>query len=374
MKSLKIPYSGLATLNTPLLTVCIGAVTGVAWRERKAPWSMYWVVGALGLTSMFTATYSLLFVTYPTQIIIKSSKVLPVMLVGATVFQQLYHPLQYMGALALILGIACFVLADASVGLGTDAWGLAVLAVSLSADAFLGNMQTRLFGVYGASQDEANYFSSVVTTLLLLVGMAVGSPHELMAIPTLDWRAWAGLLVNGLTGWVGMFPILALNQYYGAASTAFWTSLRKAVTVVLSFLMFPKPVSIVHVVGFLLVGGGIWANLRGADLLKQQQNGPSPSSSSSTPSSSSSSSSSSATVADSSSSPSKPASATPADSDGSAPTTDVEAVDLQLPSDTDLHHLQHPDRPPTIPTSGSSPDLQTFGTHHRARTAGKFPI
>ncbi len=58
---------------------------------------------------------SLLYLNTPTQVLMKSSKIIPVMIVGAIAYQRKYTFAQYASALMLIAGLVAFTLADASV-------------------------------------------------------------------------------------------------------------------------------------------------------------------------------------------------------------------------------------------------------------------
>ena len=44
--------------------------------------------------------------------------------------------------------------------------------------------------------------------------------------------------------------------------TVFFTSLRKGCSLVLSYLLFPKPLTLQHILGGALISAGIWMNDR----------------------------------------------------------------------------------------------------------------
>lgn len=60
------------------------------------------------------------------------------------------------------------------------------------------------------------------------------------------------------TNWVGYYFILALISLTDSAMTVFVTSTRKAVTIALSFLLFPKAISLSHIAGLSLVSLGVY--------------------------------------------------------------------------------------------------------------------
>ena len=118
------------------------------------------------------ANYSLVYLNFTTQVIFKSSKVIPVMVVGALVWKKKYNFAQYGSALLLIVGLILFTLADRAVQPNFDAFGVILVCGSLTADAFIGNVQESVFK-QGASQLEAmtwpSTFSAIIGTLLVVV-------------------------------------------------------------------------------------------------------------------------------------------------------------------------------------------------------------
>ncbi len=57
-------------------------------------------------------TRSLSYLTYPTRVMFKSSKVIPVMLASVVIAGRRYSVGEYMAALLLVVGITMFTLAD----------------------------------------------------------------------------------------------------------------------------------------------------------------------------------------------------------------------------------------------------------------------
>lgn len=91
---------------------------------------------AVSLLAVILTHSSLKFVSYPTQILAKSCKVLPVMLGGLFVKHHQYSKLQYVSVFFVTLGVVAFNLMSSKKG-GTDTLiGLILLSVALLADGF----------------------------------------------------------------------------------------------------------------------------------------------------------------------------------------------------------------------------------------------
>ena len=77
--------------------------------------------------------------SYPTKLLFKASKLVPIMLVGRFVFRRRYHALEWLATLLLVGGLYTVVIADAGGGeLQVTETGYRIIGVSLLGDAFIG--------------------------------------------------------------------------------------------------------------------------------------------------------------------------------------------------------------------------------------------
>ena len=68
---------------------------------------------------------------------------------------------------------------------------------------------------------------------------------------------YAVLVFEAMATFVGQVSVLSLIALFGAATIAMVTTARKAVTLLLSYLIFTKPMTEQHVTGLLLITMGI---------------------------------------------------------------------------------------------------------------------
>lgn len=71
-------------------------------------------------------------------------------------------------------------------------------------------------------------------------------------------------LLNSTLNYIGLVFIMALLKVSDAFTVVFVTSLRKAVTILLSFVLFAKPLSVFYLIGSIFVGNGIYLDIRSA--------------------------------------------------------------------------------------------------------------
>ncbi|CAH8360110.1 unnamed protein product [Eruca vesicaria subsp. sativa] len=214
------------------------------------------LMGSHGLTKG-----SLAYLNYPAQIMFKSTKVLPVMIMGAFIpgLRRKYPVHEYISAFLLVLGLILFTLADAQMSPNFSMIGILMITGALIMDAFLGNLQEAIFTMNPeTTQMEMLFCSTVVGLPFLFVPMVLTG--EL-------FRAWTacsqhpyvyGVLVfEAMATFIGQVSVLSLIALFGAATTALITTARKGVTLLLSYLIFTKPLTEQHGSGLLLIVMGI---------------------------------------------------------------------------------------------------------------------
>lgn len=118
---------------------------------------------------------ALKFVSFPTQVLAKSFKVVPVMLMGKVVSNRTYPANEYFTAVMLSVGVSMFLLSKDDSSHPTTATtfaGIIILAGYMMFDSFTSNWQSELFKKYKASPIQmmfgVNTFSCLFTVGSLL--------------------------------------------------------------------------------------------------------------------------------------------------------------------------------------------------------------
>ena len=86
-------------------------------------------------------TLSIRYLNFPTIVIFKSAKLLPVMAVNALWLGQRQQPLDVVAALLLCAGLMLFSIADSKLHPGFDVKGVMLVLISLCADSCISNLQ-----------------------------------------------------------------------------------------------------------------------------------------------------------------------------------------------------------------------------------------
>ncbi|CAM6109351.1 unnamed protein product [Calypogeia fissa] len=243
--------------------VYLGLITLYGFRPKhiQNSWKTYVKLSAVLMGSQGLTKGSLMWLNYPAQIMFKSTKVLPVMVMGAFVpgLRRRYSFQEYVSAMMLVVGLVIFTLADANTSPNFSFLGVVMVCGALVLDAFLGNFQEAIFKMNPATSQMEMLFCSTLVGLPFLI-----PPMVLTGELFIAWMAcsknmyiYLVLVFEAMATFIGQLSVLCLIALFGAATTAMVTTARKSVTLLLSYMIFTKPLTGQHGTGLLLITMGI---------------------------------------------------------------------------------------------------------------------
>jgi adenosine 3'-phospho 5'-phosphosulfate transporter B3 len=128
------------------------------------------------------------------------------------------------------------------------------------ADAFLPNLQERVFD-QGSSRLEVTYYTNVLClAVMTLAFTASGDLQSALAYSLANPFALWLLVVYTVIAYLAITLHMVLVKEFGGVTTVLVGNTRKAVTIVFSFMLFPKPTSVLYGMGTLLVFGSLIGN------------------------------------------------------------------------------------------------------------------
>ncbi|KAK3916715.1 Adenosine 3'-phospho 5'-phosphosulfate transporter 2 [Frankliniella fusca] len=232
-------------------------------KGRKIPLKIYFILAFLTLGTMGFSNSSLQYLNYPTQVIFKCCKLIPVMVGGILIQKKVYGTLDFLAAFCMCLGLTLFTLADSQISPVFSTIGVIMISCALLCDAAIGNVQEKSMKQYKASNAEVVLYSYSIGfvylfVILLFSGNLTSSIGMCSEYPAYTY----GLcLLFALTGYLGIQVVLILVRTSGALAAATVTTCRKAVSIVISFLFFAKPFTFQYLWSGLLVVLGIYLNI-----------------------------------------------------------------------------------------------------------------
>jgi adenosine 3'-phospho 5'-phosphosulfate transporter B3 len=192
---------------------------------------------------------SLAYLNYPTKVLFKSGKIIPTMLLGK-LFGRSYGLFEYVAAVLLCGGLAAFTLGQASVSPSFHLVGVALISVAAMSEAAVGNLQEHILSRHKCKLLEIVFWSNFFSATVVLVYLVVSG--ELISSLEQVWQSaelMQTICFEAVIGYVAVFFYLGLVQRFGVAVCIGVSALRKIATICLSFLVFPKPFTIMYVYG-----------------------------------------------------------------------------------------------------------------------------
>mmetsp|Transcript_437 Transcript_437/g.862 ORF Transcript_437/g.862 Transcript_437/m.862 type:complete len:449 (-) Transcript_437:24-1370(-) len=225
--------------------------------KRVAPLRLYPLLTLCLLSSSGLSNMSLNYINFPTKVVFRSCKLVPTMLIATIMNRKVFSSLEYMCALSICVGLILFSVADWTLAPTFNPIGLVMVFLSVCADAILPNAQERLFGM-GASRLEVTYFTNVITLACMTVmTLASGDLVAIIKLAMVNHQLALYMSIYTAVSYVAISAYMNLVKRFGGVAAVYIATARKAMTLVLSFLLFPKDFSWFYVAGATLVLGGL---------------------------------------------------------------------------------------------------------------------
>ncbi|XP_030767453.1 adenosine 3'-phospho 5'-phosphosulfate transporter 2 [Sitophilus oryzae] len=231
--------------------------------KRCIPMKVYFVLALLTLGTMGFSNSSLEYLNYPTQVIFKSCKLIPVLAGGIIIQGKRYGPLDFLSALLMCVGLTLFTLADSQVQPNFNTKGITVISLALLCDAVIGNVQEKNMKGYGAPNAEVVLYSyGLGFVYIFVVMLATGDFFRgLSFFAESPYITYGYAFIFSVTGYLGIQVVLTLVRTTGAFAAVTVTTMRKAVTIIISFIFFSKPFTMQYFWSGCVVVFGIYINL-----------------------------------------------------------------------------------------------------------------
>jgi drug/metabolite transporter (DMT)-like permease len=222
------------------------------------PWSAFALIGFLSMSTIGLSNVALQHLSYPTQVAFKSSKPVPVMLVGVLVLGKRYSLAEYLATFILTAGLVLFTTADEEIG-EFDPIGVVLICIALVVDGIIGNVQQRTFAHYPQlTPSEMIYRTKAIAAgLALLIFLLSGELPVALDFYTRHPSSLYALGMYSCVGVLGETFVITTIKRFGALAAVITTSVRKALTMILSFVIFSRPMTLKYASAACLVWTGV---------------------------------------------------------------------------------------------------------------------
>ncbi|KFV67097.1 Solute carrier family 35 member B1, partial [Dryobates pubescens] len=235
----------------------------------KADRTRSWLYAACSLSylgAMVSSNSALQFVSFPTQVLGKSCKPIPVMLLGVTLLRKRYPLAKFLCVLLIVAGVALFLYKPqrgAAPEEHTFGYGELLLLLSLTLDGLTGVAQDHMRAHYQTGSNHMMLNVNLWSTLFLGAGILfTGELWEFLSFTERYPSIIYSILLFGLTSALGQSFIFMTVVYFGPLTCSIITTTRKFFTILASVILFANPISSLQWVGTILVFLGLGLDAR----------------------------------------------------------------------------------------------------------------
>mmetsp|Transcript_6907 Transcript_6907/g.10874 ORF Transcript_6907/g.10874 Transcript_6907/m.10874 type:complete len:325 (+) Transcript_6907:35-1009(+) len=193
-------------------------------------------------SASFCSYQALRYVTYPTQVIVKSCKMVPVMVVSTIIAKKRYNLRQYISVAGISGGIIMFMIgkSKSKSGLSTNnPFGILLSCISLSLDGFTGGYQDKLKESHHPSANELALFMNLNSIpLLLIASIFTGHGKQGLQYCMENPLVLRDISLMCLFFSIGQHFIFKTVTNFGSLACTMMTTTRKFVTILLSVVWY----------------------------------------------------------------------------------------------------------------------------------------
>jgi len=234
--------------------------SSVSSSTKKTPIKNYLYVSIPYIGAMFCSNLAIQYVNYPTMVLAKSCKPIPVMIMGIFLLQKKYNTLKYLSVSLIILGIALFSSDEifSKSGISGSLIGFVLLGISLALDGITGPFQEMIIRDSNPESSQMMFWCNAWSCMLLFIALIV-SGRGIDGIQfCIEYPGVIPLiLLFSLCGAFGQNFIYYTIFSFGSLVLSLITTTRKFFTIFLSVLWFGHSLSTVQWFGVMTVFAGL---------------------------------------------------------------------------------------------------------------------
>ncbi|XP_057508554.1 UDP-galactose/UDP-glucose transporter 3-like [Actinidia eriantha] len=249
-------FEHLAFLHLAQNVVCLiwSLIMIKLWSSSSAggaPWWSYWSAGITNTIGPAMGIEALKYISYPAQVLAKSSKMIPVMLMGTIVYGIRYTLPEYVCTFLVAGGVSIFALSKlktiSKLAHPNAPLGYGLCFLNLAFDGFTNATQDSITARYPKTSAwdimlGMNLWGTIYNTAFMF-GWPGASGYEAVSFCKQHPKAAGDILLFCLCGAVGQNFIFLTISRFGSLTNTTITTTRKFVSIVVSSLWSGNPLS-----------------------------------------------------------------------------------------------------------------------------------
>jgi adenosine 3'-phospho 5'-phosphosulfate transporter B3 len=225
-----------------------------------ASWCDYLIVAGCLMASSSLSNIALNYINFPTKVVFRSCKLIPTMLIAVVLHRRSFQAAEWGAAFMVCVGLALVGLADVqSFGSDFHPLGLMLVTMSVVADSIMPNIQQRLFS-RGEGRADVVFVTNLLVSACMILSLGYsGDLVGALSVAARDSTARLYMIIYASVAYVAVSFHMQIVQRFGGVVGVLVGNGRKIITILFSFIFFPKPVSLNYILGVVCSLGGLTA-------------------------------------------------------------------------------------------------------------------
>ncbi|KAL7531392.1 hypothetical protein ACHAXR_005508 [Thalassiosira sp. AJA248-18] len=278
----KFPSAAFCVFSNRFLAIIVAIIAvrirhGAVCANNVAPLLAFAPCALSNTMSSWSQYASLRYVSFPVQTVFKSSKIIPVMIMGKVLKGTSYPVSQYAEAFMITVGVAIFSIASKSSDkdTSTEIVGLLFMCMYICFDCFTSQWQDKVYVKYGRANVDpyqmmlgVNSSAIVMTTAGLVLGGDIPKIIEFFKVnPTvLQYN-----VITAITSATGQLFIYTTIKEFGPIVFTVIMTTRQMISICISAMLFGHAMTVKALCGALIVFGVLFYQIRRKYMARQSR-------------------------------------------------------------------------------------------------------
>jgi adenosine 3'-phospho 5'-phosphosulfate transporter B2 len=276
----KFPSAAFCVFSNRFLAILVAIVAvrmrkGAVLANNVAPLVAFAPCALSNTMSSWSQYASLRYVSFPVQTVFKSSKIIPVMIMGKVLKGTNYPMGQYIEALLITIGVAVFSVASKSSDsdTSTEVVGLLFMCLYVTFDCFTSQWQDKIYVKYGrANVDPYQMMLGVNSTAILMTsaGLVLGGDiPKIIEFFKVNPTVFQYNVITAITSASGQLFIYTTIKEFGPIVFTVIMTTRQMISICISSILFGHTMGFKALIGAGLVFGVLFYQIRKKYLAKK---------------------------------------------------------------------------------------------------------
>lgn len=278
----RFPSAAFCVFSNRFLAIIVAIIAvrirhGAVLANNVAPLVAFAPCALSNTMSSWSQYASLRYVSFPVQTVFKSSKIIPVMIMGKVLKGTSYPYSQYLEALLITIGVAIFSIASKSSNSDTttEIIGLLFMCMYITFDSFTSQWQSKVYDKYGKANVDpyqmmlgVNSSAILMTTFGLLVG---GDIPKIIEFFKVNPNVLQYNIITAITSASGQLFIYTTIKEFGPIVFTVIMTTRQMISICISSILFGHTMTWKAAVGACLVFGVLFYQIRKKYIASQRK-------------------------------------------------------------------------------------------------------